>query len=141
MNMPDSEKKSSEQALPAEEIPSSPALQIASRPIIEPLSPALEALRWFYERLILADSDRAKLWRKRGDEAPLDQADLLNHMRVQAYWVPPRDSNRGHQIRFGRDRQKKSCWCIRVDARKGELHAVVDSLNQAEQQKNNPEKK
>lgn len=53
--------------------------------------------------------------RMRGDDAPLDQADLLNHMRVQAYWHPSKDARRGHQVRFARERQLRSCWCIRVD--------------------------
>jgi len=53
--------------------------------------------------------------RERGDDRPLDQADLWNHMKVQPYLVPSPYSG-GHTMRFGDgSRVKESCWCIRLD--------------------------
>ncbi len=47
--------------------PSAPAAPpVGSSPVPEPPSPALAALRYFYERLTLVDSDRKQLWEKRG---------------------------------------------------------------------------
>lgn len=48
------------------QLPLPPAPPVAPPPAGEPPSPAVAALRWFYERLILVLSDRKLLWEKRG---------------------------------------------------------------------------
>lgn len=63
--------------------------------------------------------------RQRGDDKPLEQEDLLAHMRVQPYWVP--QPKGGHQMIFVKgSRRREFCWCIRVDDHEWGLQRKTD---------------
>lgn len=75
---------------------------------------AWKPVKFYFKASVLLDMMR-KHKRQRGDDPPLSIDDLLNHMKVQPYWLPP-TSYRGHSQRFGDgSKVKETCWCILAD--------------------------
>jgi len=51
--------------------------------------------------------------RRMGQEMAISQGDLLSHMQMQPYWVPPKKGRNIHAARFGGP--PTSCWCVDLD--------------------------
>lgn len=82
------------------------------------------SLKLYFKPSVLLDMLK-KHKRQRGDDKPLEKDDLLNHMRVQPYWVPA-PSKSGHSTTFVSGHPRESCWCITVDEHDWGLLKVSD---------------